>query len=96
MKQIWGVEIQIGMNMLDAIKSEQDRVKAKDNFDKVFKGEHLTLVERFGDENLTRTYWLNFYSPIYDESEVIGVAVFVTNISHQKEIEAELEKKNIL
>jgi len=96
MKQIWGVEIQIGMNMLDAIKLEQDRVKAKDNFDKVFKGEHITLVERLGDENSTGTYWLNFYSPIYDESEVIGVAVFVTNISHQKEIEAELEKKNIL
>lgn len=96
MKKIWGVDIEIGMNMLEAIKSESDRLKAKNNFDKVLKGEYLNLVEEYGDENLIRSFWLDNYSPIFDGSEIIGIAVYVTDISQQKEFEAELAQKNLL
>ncbi len=96
MKKIWGVDIEIGMNMLDAIKLEADKIKAKNNFDKVLNGEHLHLLEEYGDENLQRSFWLDNYSPIYDENEIIGLAVYVTDISQQKEIEFELENKNLL
>lgn len=96
MKKIWGVDIEIGMNMLDAIKYEKDRIKAKNNFDRALKGEYLNLIEEYGDENLQRTFWLDNYSPIFDGSEIIGVAVYVTDISLQKKFEEELKKKNLL
>lgn len=96
MKNIWGVDIKIGMNMLDAIKSENDRIKAKNNFDKALNGQYLNLVEEYGDEKLRRQFWIDNYSPIYDGNEIIGVAVYVTDISQQKEFEKELEEKNLL
>ncbi len=96
MKKIWGVDIEIGMNMLDAIKCDADRIKAKNNFDKALNGEHLNIVEEYGDEKLSRQFWIDNYSPIYDGSEIIGLAVYVTDISQQKEFEKELEKKNLL
>ena len=96
MKKIWGVDIEIGMNMLDAIKFDEDRIKAKNNFDKALNGEYLNLIEEYGDENLSRQFWIDNYSPIFDGDEIIGVAVYVTDISQQKEYEIELERKNIL
>jgi PAS domain S-box-containing protein len=96
MKKIWGVDIEIGMNMLDVIKLEADRIKAKNNFDKALNGEYLNLVEQYGDETLQRSFWLDNYSPIFDGSEIIGVAVYVTDISLQKGFELELERKNLL
>lgn len=96
MKKIWGNDIEIGMNMLDAIKSESDRIKAKNNFDKVLNGEHLNLLEEFGDEKHHRKHWINNYSPIYDNNEIIGIAVYVTDITLQKQFEAEVERKNLL
>lgn len=96
MKKIWGVDIEIGMNMLDCIKLEVDRLKAKNNFDKTLNGEHLNLIEEYGDEDLFRTWWIDNYSPIYDGADIIGLAVYVTDITQQKAFEAELEKKNLL
>jgi PAS domain S-box-containing protein len=96
MKKIWGVDIEIGMNMLNAISKESDRIKAKNNFDRTLQGEHLNLVEEYGDDKLSRSFWLDKYSPIYDGNEIIGLVVYVTDISQQKQAEIELEKQNIL
>ncbi len=82
MKSIWGVDIEIGKNMLDLIGYENDRKKAKQNFDKALKGELFVLVEEYGDEKLNRTYWENRYAPIFDEKRnIIGVSVFVIDIT---------------
>ncbi len=92
-KQIWNVDIEVGMNMLDVIKDPTDRKKAKINFDKALKGEHLILVEKYGDEALKRSFWENRYSPIYNQqNEIIGVSVFVIDISKRKHAEIELKK----
>ena len=95
MKKIWDVDIEVGMNMLDVIKDENDRKKAKVNFDKALNGEHLVLVEEYGDQNLNRSYWENRYSPIYDENNmVIGVSVFVIDISSRIKAENEIRIAN--
>ncbi len=84
MKNIWGVDIKAGMNMLDIISNKEDRKKAKKNFDKALHGEYLTLIEEYGDEKLNRTFWENRYSPIYDENNnIIGVSVFVIDITER-------------
>ena len=93
MKHIWGVDIATGMNMLDVIKSDNDRDKAKINFDRVLKGEHFIILEDYGDDKMYRTTWENRYSPIIDKNkEVIGITVFVTDITER--VKAENKVKN--
>ena len=81
MKLIWGVEISVGMNMLDAILDEEDRQKAKKNFDRALAGESFTLVEEYGDA-ANRAYWENRYAPILNrENNIEGVSVFVFDVT---------------
>lgn len=85
MKNIWGVEIEIGTNMLELISSPEDRQKAKNNFDRTLKGEHLVLEEDYGDENLLRTFYQNHYNPIKtEEGKVIGLSVLVVDQTKNK------------
>lgn len=95
MKKIWGVEIEKGKSMLDFILLEVDRIKAKANFDRALKREEFQLIEAYGDTYLNRLYFENSYSPIYDDTNdnIIGVSVFVRDVSEQKNTE-ELLRRN--
>ncbi len=94
MKKIWGVEIKIGMSMLKAIPDIDDREKAKKNFDKALHGEHLVLVEEYGDKHMQRLFWENRYAPVYNEqNEIIGLSVFVIDITERKIAKEELSAK---
>ena len=78
MKKIWGVEIKNGVNMLDCIAIDLDRQTAKKNFDRALAGERFLVTEEYGNEDLTRSYYDDRYSPVFDETgNVIGVSVFV-------------------
>jgi diguanylate cyclase (GGDEF)-like protein/PAS domain S-box-containing protein len=91
MKVIWGVEIEIGMNILDVISAPLDREKARENFERAMRGEQFILIEEYGDTAKYRTYYENRYSPISDEIGVIsGVTVFVTDITERKRAEEAL------
>ena len=95
MKKIWGVEIKIGMSMLEAIPDLDDREKAKNNFDKALHGEHLVLVEEYGDKHMQRLFWENRYAPVYNEqNEIIGLSVFVIDITERKIAEEKLNAMN--
>ncbi|MFK7953701.1 MAG: response regulator [Ekhidna sp.] len=91
MKAIWAVDIEIGSNMLDYIKFKPDLEKARENFDRVLKGETFVLHEEYGNEELNRTFYENRYSPVYDETnDIIGLAVYVIDITERKRAEQEL------
>ena len=90
-KKIWGVEIQLGMNMLDIISDPDDRKKAKHNFDRALQGESLLLVEEYGDSSLYRTCYENRYSPIVDaKGTILGITVFVIDVTERKRAEEAL------
>lgn len=86
MHAIWGVEIEIGQCMLGYIQREDDRNKAKHNFDKALQGETLILEEEYGDAaGHLRAWWENRYSPIYDaKKKIVGLTVFVLDITMRK------------
>jgi len=88
MKQIWGADIVLGMNMLPLLTNPDDRQKAKNNFDRAIQGERFVLTEEYGDNALSRNYYEDYYSPIKDaEGNIIGVSVFVVDISERKKAE---------
>jgi PAS domain S-box-containing protein len=93
MKQIWGVDIAIGCSMPEYITLPTDRIRAKDNFDKALSGAYFVMAEEYGDEILRRTYWENRYSPMLDDTnKIIGLTVFVTDITEQKKAELTLKE----
>lgn len=88
MKAIWGIDIELGENMLNYIKSPADRKKAKKNFERALAGESFILEEEYGDEQLLRTYYEDRYSPIFDHHDnIIGLTVFVIDITERKRAE---------
>jgi signal transduction histidine kinase/DNA-binding response OmpR family regulator len=82
MQAIWGECITEGLSILDVIKRDEDRAKAKANFDRALRGETFTLIEAYGDEALQRSYWENIYAPVLvGDKEIIGLIVQVTDVT---------------
>jgi PAS domain S-box-containing protein len=93
MKNIWSADISLGMNMLDVILDPKDSAKAKTNFDRALKGETFILIEEYGDVDLSREYYENYYSPVRDSSDnIIGVSVFVINATDRVKTSMRLAK----
>src|SRR5262245_16139878 len=93
MKQIWQADIEVGRSMFDFIGRDDDRKKAKRNFDRALAGEHFTIVEEYGEERLTRRYYEDVYSPIVaEDGSVIGLTLYLTDITEQKRTQDELAR----
>src|SRR5438128_1233639 len=78
MKAIWHVDITLGQSMLlDVIKREDDRCKAKKSFDRALAGEHFVIIEEYGEET-SRHYYEDVYSPILaSDGTVLGLTLFL-------------------
>ena len=92
MQAIWQETIALGTNMLDVIKSPEDREKAKINFDRALTGERFTLIEAYGNEG-SRFYYENTYNPIVGaDGTVIGLTVFLSDVTVRVNTENELRE----
>jgi signal transduction histidine kinase/ligand-binding sensor domain-containing protein/ActR/RegA family two-component response regulator len=103
MESLWGVDIKVGVNMLEYISRLEDRNRAQNNFDRCLQGEFFIMEEEYGDSSMQRKYYEIRYSPLFNElKEIIGLTVFNIDISERKQAEQErkekeeLEKKIIL
>jgi len=93
MKRIWGADIVLGSSMLEYIMNPEDRMKAKNNFDRSLSGKSFKVSEAYGDTALERRYYEDIYNPIIDENgNVIGLTLFLTDVTDRKLAEAEREK----
>ncbi len=89
MKHAYGKEIEVGINILDCITSDDDRAIAKDNFDLALRGKTHSNIRIFGKENLA--YYESFFNPILnDENEIIGATALARDISERKKTELAL------
>lgn len=97
MNNIYGVEIEIGQNSLNLITNHKDRLRVQSNIDRVFKGESYTLIEKFGDENMIRTYFEGYHSPVKDAfGNITGAVLFIIDATERNiaaEALAQSEKK---
>ncbi|MCX7876710.1 MAG: PAS domain S-box protein [Melioribacteraceae bacterium] len=89
MKKVWNTDIEIGMNILELMTIPELREKAKESMDRVLSGESIYEIQE--QINLGIYYEFN-WNPIYSDNEIIGLTVFVRDISEQKKYEIELIK----
>lgn len=87
---IWGVEISVGQVMLDVIGRDDDRARARANFDRALAGESFTLIEAYGDEAKGRRTYEDSYNPIFDQGAVVGLTVFLRDITEERARDEEL------
>ncbi|MHB8093489.1 MAG: PAS domain S-box protein [Candidatus Aminicenantales bacterium] len=91
MRAAYTSDVRIGMNLLECISAEDDRQKAKFNYDRALAGESHSTIEEYGD--IERFYYETFYSPIIDENgETIGATAFARNVTDRKRAEAALKE----
>jgi len=90
---IWGATLHIGDNLLEIIGRDDDRERAREHFNRALAGESFTVIEQYGDEKLTRRFYEDVYSPIRDENgEIIGLTLYLTDITERLNAEEELER----
>jgi len=95
MKTRWGMDIEIGMSQFDVIKDPEVRERVRHNFDRTMRGDCFVLVEMQIGEHSQRLYKENHYNPIVTEQgTVIGLTVFLTDITKRKQIEDDLKQSN--
>ncbi len=93
MLQIWGAQVGVGVDMLSLIGRDDDRAKARSSFDRALAGENFTLIEEYGDARMDRRFYEDTYSPVRDDSgEIVGLAVYLRDITEQRRTELELER----
>ena len=87
----YGKDVKLGMNLLECITNDDDRRKAKINYDKALNGLSHATVTEYGD--LERHHYETRYNPIYnDKKEIIGATAFSANITERKRAEETLRE----
>jgi PAS domain S-box-containing protein len=95
MSRIWGCEIELGVNMLGYIHHKKSKKQIQEYLQKALEGNYFTEIEEYGDYESHRMYWENRYSPIINENqEIVGVTVFVTDITERRNSEIKVIQQN--
>jgi len=89
MKRVWKTEITIGMNLLDCMQIPALQDLAKQSIDRALMGESFSELQHQPDLDISYEFSWN---PVYQNSEVIGVTVFIRDITERKRSEEALEK----
>lgn len=90
-KAVWGGEMAVGANMLACISREEDRNKARENFERTLGGETFVLEEEYRDgSGGVSCWWENRYAPIYSGGRVSGLTVLGIDITARKKEEARM------
>ncbi len=96
MRNLWGVDIKVGDNMLDYINLKEDRNKAYNNFKRCLSGDSFILEEEYGDSSLQRSYYETRYSPLLNEhKQIIGLTVFNIDITDRRQAEEVLKTERM-
>lgn len=91
----YGVRIAPGMNILECISTDDDRMAAKENYDRALAGESHSNIRMYGD--LERAYYESFFNPMRDTSgQILGATGLARNITERMlEQEARRESEEL-
>jgi len=95
MLSAYGKEVEIGVNCMDYITIEADKIKLKENFSRTLKGESHSSIRIYGD--IKKDYFETYYSPlINDNNEVIGISIISRNVTERTTNEKALKESEEL
>jgi PAS domain S-box-containing protein len=89
MKKIWNADITIGMNLLECMQIPEIRALAKQSIDRALSGETFSEIQHQPDP---ATYYEFSWNPIYQNEEIVGVTVFVRDITERARAEEALRE----
>jgi PAS domain S-box-containing protein len=79
-KQLWDIEIAVGMSLFDCIKNQNEKATIINNIGKVLKGQHIIFEEEYGADKKAKINFENNFSPIYAaDNTIVGVSVILKN-----------------
>jgi PAS domain S-box-containing protein len=87
MKVVWNADIKIGMNLLDCMQIPEIRKLAKISIDRALKGESFSETQHQPESDI---YYEFSWNPIFQHKEVVGITVFIRNITEHKLAEEKL------
>ncbi|MBN1487626.1 MAG: PAS domain S-box protein [Anaerolineae bacterium] len=93
-KIIFGKEMQSGMSVADIVPPASQR-QWIERYKRAIQGDSFTLEEQYTLNNQTIAFELSFY-PILDEWPPRGIAVFAHEITHRKEAQALLRRRDAI
>ena len=89
MKSVYNVDVEVGMNILNCIASEEDRKTAKENYARALAGESHTDLRKYGDAQFN--YYESYFNPIHDEyNQIIGATRLSRNVTERRAAEEAL------
>jgi len=87
MKRIWNADIQEGTNLLDCMSIPELKAAAKMSIDKALNGEFFTEIQHQPGAEI---YYEFNWNPIIQNSDVVGITVFIKDISERKRTEQKI------
>lgn len=82
MKQLYNIDIEIGMSLIDNIKVEQDRLVELERYNRALQGESFSVQDQYGKGH--DQFFETHYGPIQTtDKEIIGISIFTSNITKQ-------------
>ncbi len=95
MHDAYGTDIATGMSILEAVTDDNDRRKAKVDFDKALAGERFSTVHKYGENS--RAYYETACGPIVNEKgDIIGATAFSSDITERKRADEEHRKREAI
>jgi len=95
MKALYGADIEIGKNMLDYQIVPEEREAARKNIDLAMCGESVTESAYSGESGHMRRFFEVTHNPIRETNgDVIGISVFVTDVTERKQAEEAIQQLN--
>ena len=88
MQTYYGVHITQDTNFIDVISNEKIKERLKRSIDRVFKGESFKHVIEIEDQK--HHFLEEIFSPIYIENDIVGVTIFIEDITLRKRYEDEI------
>jgi PAS domain S-box-containing protein len=96
MKSLYGVNIELGKNLLEYHKDPLDLESTKSNLDIALHGESFTVEIWEGTDELSRRFFEISHNPVKGINEqIIGVAVFAKDITERRINEEALVRSKI-
>jgi len=91
MKKVYGSEIKIGMSMLEAVNVPEIIPIVQKNLDRVLSGDAFSEVQQ--QANTDVFYEFNWGLVKNENSKIIGLSAFISDISDRKKLEDELNAR---